>query len=36
MGRHNRLAIGTPVERTSRYTIVLPVDAARRSESLRD
>lgn len=36
MGRHNRSAIGTLVERTSRYTIVLPVDAAKRSESLRD
>ena len=36
MGRHNRSAIGTLVERASRYTIVLPVDAAKRSESLRD
>lgn len=36
MGRHNRSAIGTLVERASRYTIVVPVDAAKRSESLRD
>lgn len=36
MGRHNRSAIGTLVERTSGYTIVLPVDAVRGSASLRD
>ena len=36
MGRHNRSAIGTLVERASRHTIVLPVDTAQRPESLRD
>jgi IS30 family transposase len=36
MGRGNRSAIATLVERTTRYTILLPVDAARRSDSLRD
>jgi IS30 family transposase len=36
MGRGNRSAIATLVERTTRFTILLPVDAARRSESLRD
>lgn len=36
MGRGNRSAIATLVERTTRFTVLLPVDAARRSESLRD
>lgn len=36
MGRGNRSAIATLVERTTRFTLLLPVDAARRSESLRD
>jgi len=36
MGRHNRSAIGTLVERTTRYTILLPVDAARRSVTTKD
>ncbi len=36
MGRHNRSAIGTLVERTTRYTILLHVDAVRRSITTRD
>jgi IS30 family transposase len=36
MGRGNRSAIATLVERTTRYTMLLPTDAATRSESLRD
>ena len=36
MGRHNRSAIGTLVERTTRFTILLHVDAARRSVTTRD
>nr|WP_236609571.1 IS30 family transposase [Leifsonia xyli] len=36
MGLGNRSAIATLVERTTRFTLLLPVDAVNRSESLRD
>lgn len=36
MGRQNRSAIATLVERTTRFTILLPIDAANRSRSLHD
>lgn len=36
MARHNRSVIGTLVERNARFVLLLPVDAANRSESLRD
>lgn len=34
MGRGNRSAIATLVERTTRFTMLLPINAARRSDSL--
>ena len=36
MGRHNRSAIGTLVERTTRTLLLIPVDIAHRSDSVRD
>lgn len=36
MGENNRSSIATLVERTTRFTLLLPVDAATRSESLRN
>lgn len=36
MGQHNRSAIATLVERTTRFTLLLPIDAATRSESLSE
>ena len=36
MGRHNRSAIGTLVERNTRFVLLVSVDAANRSDSLRD
>ncbi len=35
MGRHNRSAIATPVERGSRFTMLLPVDPADKAKSLK-
>lgn len=36
MGRHNRSAIATLVERNTRFLLLVPVDIAHRSDSLRD
>lgn len=36
MGRHNRSAIATLVDRHSRYVLLAKVDAANRSDSVRD
>ena len=36
MGRHNRSAISTLVERNTRFLVLVPINAATRSESLRN